>query len=119
MLREIAATQVEHEPRRRWFVDDDLELVVWLSDPASVVALELCYDKPGHERALTWSRERGYGHFRVDAGDETAMRNLTPILVNDGAFPKERVIARFTAASDALDPALRTLVLERLRQFPS
>ena len=119
MLREVAVTQVEDEPRRRWFVDDDLDLVVWLTEHDSVVALELCYDKPGHERALTWSRERGYRHFRVDTGDETAMRNLTPILVSDGAFPKEQVVARFAAASVAIDPAIRALVLERLQQFSS
>ena len=119
MLREVSVTQVEHEPRRRWFVDDDLDLVVWLADHDAVVAIELCYDKPGHERALTWSRERGYGHFRVDAGDDTAMRNLTPILVSDGAFPKEQVVERFTAASQTLDAAIRAVVLERLQQFPS
>lgn len=119
MLQEVVVTQVDQEPRRRWFVDEDLDLVVWLSDRAAVVALELCYDKLRHERAMTWSRERGYGHFRVDAGDETPMRNRTPILVTDGAFPKEQVIASFTAASATLDPAIRGIVLERLQQFPS
>ena len=119
MLREVAVTQVEHEPRRRWFVDEDLDLVVWLSEPGSIVALELCYDKPGRERALTWSLERGFGHYRVDAGDDTAMRNLTPILVSDGAFPKAQVIARLTAASATIDPAIRAPVLERLQEFPA
>ena len=119
MIHEVTGTQVEHEPYRRWFFDEDFDLIVWLSDHATVMALELCYDKPGFERAVTWSRDQGYAHFRVDSGEESPMRNRTPILVSDGAFPKADVIARFTRASIALDPAIRGFVLERLRQFPS
>jgi hypothetical protein len=75
--------------------------------------------EPGAERAVTWSTDRGYRHFRVDAGEDTPMRNLTPILVADGSFPKERVVGRFSRASDRLDPASRTFVLERLQEYPA
>ena len=118
MLQEVPAVQVDQEPRRRWFVDESFDLVLWLSDPASIVAFELCYDKPRLERAVIWSRDRGHQHFRVDAGDDTPMRNRTPILVSDGSFPKEQVIARFIQAAATLDPSIRTFVLERLREFP-
>lgn len=119
MLREVPAVQVDQEPRHRWFAHEYFDLVLWLSDLACIVAFELCYDKPRFERAMIWSRERGYEHFRVDAGEETPMRNRTPILVSDGSFPKEQVIARFTRAAGTLDPAIRALVLQRLREFPS
>ena len=117
MLQEVPAVQVAREPHRRWFADEYFDLVLWLSDPASIVAFELCYDKPRLERAVIWSRDRGHEHLRVDAGDDTPMRNRTPILVSDGSFPKEQVIARFIQAAAALAPPIRTFVLERLQEF--
>jgi len=118
MLREIPVTQTEQEPRRRWFADEYFDLVVWLSDTSTVVAFELCYDGPRVERAVRWSGDHGYGHFRVDTGEETPMRNRTPILISDGSFPKEQVVAGFSQASATLDPAIRTFVLRRLQEFP-
>src|SRR6266481_5642714 len=100
MLQEVPAVQVAREPHRRWFADE---------------YFDLCYDKPRLERAVIWSRDRGHEHFRVDAGDDTPMRNRTPILVSDGSFPKEQVIAQFIQAAAALAPPIRTFVLERLR----
>jgi len=117
MFREVPAVQVDREPRRQWFADEYFDLVLWLSELGSIVAFELCYDKPRLERAMIWSRERGYEHFRVDAGDDTPMRNRTPILVSDGSFPKEQVLARFIQAAATLDPPIRTFVLERLQEF--
>ena len=103
MLQEIPVTQADREPRRRWFTDDYFDLVVWLSDTAAVVAFELCYDRPRAERSVTWSSDHGYGHFRVDTSETTPTRSRTPILVSDGSFPKEQVVAGFTEASDTLD----------------
>lgn len=119
MLRELPAVPVDREPPRRWFGDEYFDLILWLADGASIVAFELCYDKARLERAVIWSRDQGYRHFRVDAGEDTPMRNRTPILVSDGPFPKELVIARFTQAATTLDPAIRTFVLERLQAVPS
>ena len=117
MIHEATGAQVEHDPGRRWFFDEDFDLIVWQSDDSAVTAFELCYDKSSFERAITWNPEQGYGHFRVDSGEDNPMRNRTPILVTDGAFPKAEVIARFTQASIDLEPAIRAFVLERLQQL--
>lgn len=117
MLREVPATQAPREPHRRWFADEYLDLVVWISDPGSVVAFELCYDKPRAERAVTWSPEKGYGSFRVDGGGDTPTRNRTPILISDRSVPKDQVIAQFTERAGALDPAIRDFVLQKLEQL--
>jgi len=107
------------EPRRRWFSDDDFDLVVWFSDSGSIAGFELCYDKSHAERALIWSSSDGYGHFRVDTGERTPLKNLTPILVADGALAKDRVIAGFLEVSKNLDPAIRSFVIARLQEYPS
>jgi len=117
MLREVMPPRVERELERRWFTDEDFDLVVWLTRAFGAVAFELCYDRQRGERALTWSPERGYGHYRVDAGEDTPTRNLSPILVADGDFPRARIAGEFERASGDLDPAIRAFVLEHLEGF--
>ena len=109
MLQELPVTHRTTEPRRRWFADEYFDLVVWTSKSA-IVAFDLCYDKPRFERALTWSREHGWGHFRVDSGEDTPVKNRTPILVSDGLFPKAQVLAHLT---------VRAFVLTKLQEFVS
>jgi hypothetical protein len=117
MLRELPVTQQTSEPPRRWFADEYFDLVVWTSEGGAVVAFELCYDKPRHERALTWSHELGWRHFRVDSGEVTPIKNRTPILVSDGSLPAVQVVAQLTEASIAIDPTIRTFVLSKLREL--
>jgi hypothetical protein len=117
MLEEVPATRIDHEPRRRWFADEYFDLVVWLSGSGSIAGFELCYDKPRRERAVTWSADRGYGHFRVDGGGDDPTRNRTPILVADASFPSEEVVARFIQSSAALDPVIRAFVLGKLQEL--
>ncbi|HZF07034.1 MAG TPA: hypothetical protein VE932_22045 [Patescibacteria group bacterium] len=120
MLSEVATRQSTREPRRRWFSDDDFDLVVWFSDSGVIVGFELCYDRSRVERALVWSNVGGYGHFRVDTGESTPQKNLTPILLADSALlSKDRVTAGFLEVSANLDPAIRSFVLARLQEFPS
>jgi hypothetical protein len=83
MLREAI---LEREPNRRWFSDDDFDLIVWFGDTTTIVAIQLCYDKSSTERAVTWSPQRGHEHFRVDAGEDTPLRNKTPLFVADSPF---------------------------------
>lgn len=108
----------ERDDRRRWFSDDEFDLIVWLSGDGSLAALQLCYDKSGVERAVTWSTDAGYGHFRVDTGEEMPVRDKTPILLPDGPFGKERVLTAFVAAAKDLDPPIRAAVVRRLEECP-
>jgi hypothetical protein len=82
-----------------------------------IVAIQLCYDKSSTERAVTWSPPRGHEHFRVDAGEDSPLRNETPLLVADGPSPKDRIAEMFLRAAEALDPAIRSFVVARLLEF--
>lgn len=101
MLREAIH---ERESNRRWFSDDDIDLIVWFDDAATIVSFQLCYDKSSAERAITRSPQRGHEHFRVDAGEHTPLRNETPILVADGPLRKDRLVELFLRASEEVDP---------------
>ena len=116
MLSEVAALHSTREPRRRWFSDDDFDLVVWFSDSGGIVGFQLCYDKLGVERALIWSNSGECGHFRVDNGESTPLKNLTPILMPDGAFSKDRITTAFLQVSNNLEPAIQSFVVARLQE---
>ena len=90
---------------------------MWFSPSGSIARFELCYDKSRAERALTWNDAGRYGHFRVDTGEPTPLKNLSPILVAAGALSKDRVIAEFLAVSAHLDPAIRSFVVARIQEF--
>jgi len=109
--------QVAGEGSRRWFTDDYFDLIVWYGAGARPTGFQLCYDKAMHERALTWTAERGFQHNRVDAGEVPGHPKMTPVIVADGAFEGGPVAARFREASAGIDPRVATFVLERLSSF--
>jgi hypothetical protein len=118
MLREFPVTQPSEAARRRWWVDDDLDLIVWLAADSSLLGFRLCYDKFNDERALTWTVNDGYTHHRVDAGESNPTKNRTPILVEDGRVDGHRLRNRFLDRSSEMDPRVREQVIEKLAGHP-
>lgn len=102
---------------RRWLIDDRFDLIVWYDSDGAVHGFQLCYDKPYSERALTWLRDRGFSHMKVDSGDQNAFSNETPILLPDGSFPDERIAAEFQHHAKAIPAELRDLVLQKIVEF--
>jgi len=111
--------QPEGEPRRRWFFDPAMELVVWFSDSDGIIGFQLVYDRPMDPHALTWYEESGYYHHRVDDGecpDTTAFKGI-PILIADGRFDFNRVGADFNGKSKEIDPQVAAFVYDKIMQF--
>ncbi|MES2923835.1 MAG: hypothetical protein V4819_19935 [Verrucomicrobiota bacterium] len=102
---------------RRWFSDEYFDLIVWYESEDQIHGFQLCYDKTGRERALTWSRGRGFQHTAVDSGESMPTANRTPVLVADGAFPFEQVRREFTTRSSLLAAEIRELVLVHVRDY--
>jgi hypothetical protein len=117
MLQEMKVKQVEGDLKRRWFADDYFDLIVWLDDGGSIHGFQLCYDKQRDERAMTWTRDHGYAHNRIDSGEDLPTENRSPILVADGVFQKDDIGSRFEKSSEGLEPEIRDLVLEKVRAF--
>ena len=115
MLRELRARS-----SLRWFVDDDMELFVWFVD-GRPVGFQLCYDRhTPFERAITWREREGYQHDYVAAGDDSPLRNRTPTVQALPPGPEVDTVARaFEEAATAVDVAVRTFVLEKLRAYPT
>lgn len=121
MLREFPSVrQIPGEGFRRWFTDEQFDLYVWYESRSArrVVGFQLCYDKQGRQKALTWYRDRGYLHTAVDDGESSPLKNRTPILVADGVFPRDRITALFREAAASLDTGLAELVAGKLAAYP-
>ncbi len=121
MLKEYPRVrQVEGEPRRRWFGDDYFDLIVWLDDGDGVVGFQLCYDKGGDERALTWLPERGFTHRRVDDGERGGdlAHKSTPVLVVDGAVDHRSLTELLAEEGREIDQGIVRRICDRLAGYP-
>ncbi|MDB6093174.1 MAG: hypothetical protein JWM32_736 [Verrucomicrobia bacterium] len=110
MLREHIHVRQEPGRRRRWFEDEGLDLIVWFDEAGGVEGFQLCRNS----EALTWRRQNGFTYGRIDEGDDTPLKNQTPVIVPNGAIPWSDVTENFKARSAPLEPLLRALILERL-----
>ena len=119
----VEILSVQHapgEPRRRWFVSEELDLTVWCDEVGSPKAFQLCYDKESSERALTWSPDGGFTHRVVDDGERVGGKHkATPILVADTQpFAANRVTRQFTDASGQVPADVAGFVKLKLQQHP-
>ncbi|MDD5262860.1 MAG: hypothetical protein PHD76_13525 [Methylacidiphilales bacterium] len=119
MLTNEPIRPVAHDLDRRWLFDDYFDLIVWYESEEQIHGFQLCYDKIGCQRALTWTRKQGFRHAAIDSGDSKPTANRTPILVADGIFPVEEVRNEFIARSKLLPLQIRELILARIKEYES
>lgn len=122
MLREWKGVrQRPEEGRRRWFTDEDMDLIVWYTDDDEISGFQLCYAKQTDQHAVTWFTDGTYSHARVDDGESGRAIGVkeTPILVQDGVFDASQIAEAFRREADLVDPQIRDLVYRRIRGFPN
>jgi hypothetical protein len=119
MLRELAPVNQSVPGRpRRWFQSDNEDLIVWYAEDGAIYGFQLCYDRQGHERALTWAPDHGFLHNRIDAGEREGLRyKRSPILVADGIFDAAAMSRRFPEVSTLLPPEIREFVSGKLAEY--
>jgi hypothetical protein len=115
MLREFP--NIRQPEGRRWFADDYFDLIVWFDQRGEIIGFQLCYDVLGDEHALTWHRNTGFGHQRVDDGDLQRPFKATPILVADGPFDAAAVAPAFAERSREMDQQVSRFVLGKIEGF--
>ena len=108
LLREVLAVrQVAGEARRRWFTSDAADLFVWYDADGDLAGFQFCYDKPMAEQALTWRKDSGFTHQRVDSGDWTGGAKGASVLAASTRWGAVAVLATFRRVSDALPEDVR------------
>jgi len=97
-----------------------MDLIVWYGGASEVTGFQLCYECAHESKAITWQEDRGYLHCGIDDGEgQAGVSKQTPILVSDDTFDKGVVLAAFRAASEGIEPALRSFVTDTLSRFPN
>jgi hypothetical protein len=91
------------EPRRRWFIDEYLDLIVWYSPDDEIIGFKLCFDKDSNERALHWMHPSTSTRHRVDDGESNPTCKGTPILLSDGMFGRYTIADRFLKESSLME----------------
>jgi hypothetical protein len=117
MLSELHKVPQERQGFRRWFADDELDLIVWYSESGEINGFQLCYDLSGRERAFTWKHNTGLRHAAVDIGDQSPLADRSPILVYEPIAPVEKVVADFNARAETLDPHIASFVATTISGF--
>jgi hypothetical protein len=120
LLQEIAVDKVKQDRAghvRRWFRNDYFDLFTWQSPEAEVVAFQLCYNTGHNERVLSWKKDLGFLHCRIDDGQSTAFVNMSPIFVSDGSFPGSLVMQRFIRESAHVSEDLRCFVINKVSEY--
>ena len=117
MLNEVPhVRQIEGEPLRRWFADEELDLIVWFEPEGAICGFQLCYGDSGARHALTWLAPGGYFHHRLDDGDWRIGRTkAATVLADPCPFDPDRLAARFLEAASALESSIADFVLEKIR----
>lgn len=118
MLFELGVTRQERTgPRRRWLTSPACDLILWLNDDESLWGFQFCYDKPADEHALTWARDFGFSHMRVDTGGPRGSGKEAPLLVLDGLFDPTHILDVFENESVEVPEPYRGLVRARIHEL--
>ena len=94
--------QIEGEGLRRWFVSDDLELILWYDENKKLEGFQICYDKLAGTRTITWKMVT------------TTDGKSKSIIISDGAYNKTRIYSLVERDSENLEETLRSFILKRL-----
>lgn len=108
--------QERGQGRRRWFEAEGLELIVWLDAHDAVSGFQLCYDFGRGPGAVTWRSGSGFAHNVIDEGDDSPLKNLTPVLGPGEDAPWAEIAQLFDRHGRTLEPGLRKLVGEKLAE---
>ena len=95
-----------------------MDLFIWFIRQVPV-KFQLSYGKRQSEHAISWDREYGFMHNRIDDGEGLGGRyKMSPILLNEVQFDARRVARDFLVASEAMEPTLADFIYARLLEYP-
>lgn len=119
MLYEIVKIkQNKGEPKRRWFIDDYFDLVLWQNESNGIVGFQLCYDRTRDMHALTWYEDSGFMHNRIDDGENKPGKYKSiPVLLPNGHFPSKTIAEKFKAESAEIDPRLSEFIYRKILEL--
>ena len=111
-------SQKKGEPHRRWFADEFFDLLVWEDENGEIAGFQLSYDKNRDQHTLTWEKQTGYHHYKVDDGESRPGKfKASPILFADGVFEYDKISERFKINSQEIDKIVSSFVYHKLKNY--
>lgn len=117
LIEDVSPKQTEEKLSRRWFSDNEIDLIIWENSSHKITDFQLCYDKQKDEHALIWKKDDGFEHYKVDEGEPGPLKNLAPIMIDDGRFDIISVKNEFFDRSKEMDVQIREQVISILNSF--
>ena len=97
-MQEFENVQQDKAGFKRYSYDETFDLFVWYDNQGgNIVGFQLVYDENIVPRAITWLKDKGFRHNKID-GYDSSYFNQTPILVKDGIF-NIKAVKRFILSS--------------------
>jgi hypothetical protein len=116
-MQEFRKIRQDRSGFKRYFYDDTLDLYVWYDcQGGKITGFQLVYDKKTVPRALTWIKDKGFRHNKIE-GDDSSYFIQTPILVADGIFNTKKVAELFLEHGKGIDEDISSLVLATVQQY--
>jgi hypothetical protein len=116
MLTEIRF-KADSKSEKRWYQDEYFDLFIWQDETEQITSFQLCYDRLGDERVIYWDSERGFAHYRVDDGEDSPHKNMSPVLVRTGELPSNEVFTLFVQSSQLMDSDLSRFIIQKLDEY--
>jgi len=117
MLTEFCLTQNSNSVKKRWFQDDYFDLFTWQDNTGRIINFQLCYDRQGNEHVILWDFEKGFGHYRIDDGESSPHKNMSPVFVSNGFFLHSEVKIKFLKSSRHITQDIGTFIIEKLDEY--
>ncbi len=117
MLREMShVSQVPNDYFRRYFADEDLNLLVWYQADMTIWGFQFTYGKADKTRVLTWLTDRGFSHAKLRDGEESPLANRSPMLTPSNDFDRALALASFDSSAATLPPREKEFVRKKLAE---
>lgn len=116
-MQEFMKIRQDKNGFKRCFYDDTFDLFVWYDrEGGDITGFQLVYDKKNMPRALTWIKDKGFRHNKIE-GEDSLYFNKTPILVADGYFNIQEVNEKFREHSKGIEKDISSLVYSTVKQY--
>lgn len=119
MLKEATnVTQIDGDPRRRWFWNNYLDLVVWFDDMDEIIGFQLYYDRHGDQAGLTWKEPSGYSQDNFEVREDPAGTYKPEAVIGfESMVRKEKIAEVFRKESLTVDKRIVDFIQKKIMSF--
>ncbi len=118
MLKPIGKSRRnENNVIRQWFMNEEVDLILFRNPDQSLQQFQLSYDKLSFEKLLIWDKDHGFSHGCVDDGQDIYGRARAPVVNACDGFNAQLLSQQFKRACEKLSPDIQDFIINKLSLF--